>query len=197
MGVDFLAIFASFLLIFTYNLGAFSVDKFGLISITVGNFGLMLSNWIWYLAFTNYNIVVLSIFVSSLMGPLVSVSILAISNRWFPEHERAKATAAGSFVGLLGSGAGVVIGPMFETGPTIVDFTLQSCKSSEVSNATIAAYINATLYNDTLLCEGDNANAYSAFCCYTPADIPLYNLIMALITTAVFFISVVSVRSLP
>lgn len=184
-------------MLFSYFLGAFAVDRYGLTCVTVGNFGLMLSNWIRYVAFTNFGVVLFSVVVSAITGPLVSVTILAISNRWFPEHERAKATAAGSFVGLLGSAAGVAIGPMFKTGPQVVDFTMLSCKPSLVSNATVAAYYNASSYGVKLLCDGAYADAYTQFCCYTPANVELYNLIMALITSVVFVVSLLSVRNLP
>jgi hypothetical protein len=194
LGVDFITIFSSALLIGTYNIGAYAVDRFGLTSIIAGNFGLMIANWIWYLAFQNFAVVVLSIVVSSITGPMVTVSILAVSNRWFPEHERAKATAAGSLCGLLGAGAAVVIGPMFETGPNIVDLSLRSCQASLVSDATVEALANATSYGVSLACTTD---AYTAFCCYIPADIQQYNLVLAVIQTIVFLISLVSVRNLP
>lgn len=167
--------------------------------IKYGNFGLLISGWVWYLAFENFYLVVLSKIISTIFGPMTSVTLLTVSNRWFPEHQRSKATAAGSFIGLLGAAAAVLVGPQFETGTRIVDFNLKSCQIDKVSENTINNYYESLSNNLTLDCEltQNFTDAFEAFCCYTPANIPLYNLILAILLTFSFIFSVIVIKNEP
>lgn len=182
---------------FANPLGGHIVDKLGLVAIIIGNFGLMLGQWIRYLAFKNFYIVIVGQLIGAVSIPMVACSILAISNRWFPENERAKATATAAFVSLLGNGAGIVFGSAFKVGPPIVDLTLLSCKKDKVSAVIVDAYYNATSYGVNLPCQNQYADAFTQFCCYNPARIELVNLIIALLATFAFLFSVFAVKNLP
>jgi len=197
-GVDSFTLASNVVTIFSYLPASYAIDRWGLRCISVGAFLLCITSWAWYFSGTNTTLVVLSISFAALVGPLVSTSILAISNRWYPPHERVKATAIGGLIATIGAGAPFVVSPMFGTqADEVVDTALKSCKVKQVAAATITAFEAAKSAGEQLLCKGEHLDARDSFCCYLPADIPKLNLAMALASTVAFVFSAVFVRSLP
>lgn len=111
-----------------------------------------------------------------------------MSNKWFAEKERGRATAFITVCSLLGAGLSVV-GPSVigvETSADKIDLSLKSCKPSLT---TIVAGANVSFC-------ADFPDAVDEFCCAADADLPSYDLLLAILVTmsAMFTIAVVRDR---
>jgi len=194
-GVDMVTWITNFTLLFTYFFGAYGIDRWGLRCMNVSALAIAISGWMWYLAGNNLVIVLLSQVFSCIFGPFASSALLAISNRWFPERERARATGIGSLVNVLGAGAALIVSPMFRTAPNqVLDLTLKSCISSPAMEL---VYQQALSNGTAAECIGDLLYAKEEFCCYLPLDIPTLDFFMAIFPTLVFVFSLIAVRDLP
>jgi len=188
VGVDFMSVLDSLILLFSYFPASYVIDRYGMKMSMIGAFAIALSSWIWYASGHNYTGVLIGRSIASVLGPTVSSCVLATSNRWFPENERAIATAIISLFSLLGSGAALLsASPFYTTDYEIVDITLKSCDTSTLSATQLATVIAATSNGTNVVCDDAYADAKDAFCCYQPTDIPTYNLMMAIIPTFTFF----------
>ncbi|GBG28260.1 Hypothetical Protein FCC1311_044832 [Hondaea fermentalgiana] len=199
LGIDFLATFDAIVLICAYLFAAFSVSRWGLRMLKVGSFFLAFSAWMWYVADDSYFGVLGARTISSIFGPCVSSSLLMVSNVWFPESERAKATAITALLSLLGTGASLIVGPMLATSDfKVVDLSLRSCNVDQIQADLLNAYNAAQLAGEPLSCEIEEYEyAEEEFCCYLPVNLRLLDLIMSLFTTLVFLITLVSVKDHP
>lgn len=129
----------------------------------------------------------MAIALGSGFGPLMSTSLLATSNKWFAEKERGRATALVTITSLLGAGLSV-IGPTalgIELSADKIDVTLKSCKVTPSLLAT----------NETFCADFDEA--VDNFCCVPDANIPLYDLLLALFSTASAAFTIAAVRDRP
>lgn len=197
-GIDMFSIATSIVAIFAYIPSSYAIDRFGLVSTIAGSFLVAICTWVRYMAKKNITIAVLSVAAQALFGPLISTSLLAISNRWYPPRERVKATTVGSLLGALGSGLAFILPSQFRTYPhEVVDFTLKSCKSAKVAETTRVVYEARRASNQTLICTGKHLAARDHFCCYLPLDIDRLNLVVALVASCTFLFSAVAVRNLP
>lgn len=197
-GVDSFSLSANITLVLTSLLGAYAIDNIGLKSMIVGSFFLAVSQWIWYFAKTNTVLVILSNILAALFGPIVTASILAISNRWYPPHQRAKATAAASLISTIGGAAALVISPQFATEKhELVELELKSCDVLNLEPFIVDKYNSLSAQGQNLVCEDTYAVAKDSFCCYLPVDIPKLNLTMAIISTCAFIFTALTVRDLP
>ncbi|GBG31248.1 Major facilitator superfamily domain-containing protein 7-b [Hondaea fermentalgiana] len=198
LGVDFMSVLDSIILLVAYFPGAYAIDRWGLKVTLVGGFAIMASSWIWLASGTNFAGVLVGRSLASCVGTTVSASILAVSNRWFPERERALATALISLLSLLGSGAALVLADMFAlTDNEVVDTTLKSCDTS-IFSASQLSELAVAAANDTYVdCLDDYADAKDSFCCYQPTDIRAFNVMMAVVPTVFFILMLLSVRDLP
>jgi hypothetical protein len=197
-GIDSWTIVENAILLVSYLPCAYAIDRWGLKMMVVGTFFVMVSSWLWVAAGTSIVGVLLARTLGSLFGPLISASLLAVSNRWFAPHERAKATAVGSLVNVLGAGAALVLSPMFATSKEQeVELTLKSCASDAVSAGTAERYRDARANGTALPCTGDDQAAFDQFCCYLPVDVPLLNWVMVALPTLAFVFSALSVRNAP
>lgn len=190
-GIDAMVVFDNFLLLFFYPLGGYLTDRFGLRMQILGCTLQALSCWWWYFSFTNYWSVIASRVVANLGGVMISTGILAVSNRWFPEEERAIATAFGAIVAVLGGGAALIVGGLFQSGEELIDLGLRSCKASLTTRQIV---IDAAINGTDPLCTDE---AFEEFCCYTETAIEVYNLILAILTSLIAVYAVLSVRDLP
>jgi len=198
VGVDFMSVLDSLILLFSYFPASYVIDRYGMKMSMIGAFAIALSSWIWYASGHNYTGVLIGRSIASVLGPTVSSCVLATSNRWFPENERAIATAIISLFSLLGSGAALLsASPFYTTDYEIVDITLKSCDTSTLSATQLATVIAATSNGTNVVCDDAYADAKDAFCCYQPTDIPTYNLMMAIIPTFTFFLVCIFVRNSP
>lgn len=197
-GVDMFALASNVVALFSYIPASYAVDKWGLRCITLGSFFIALTAWAWYFSGTNTLLVLLSIVVAAIFGPLVSTSLLAVSNRWYAPHERAKATAVGGLVGNLGGALAFVVSPLFATqSKEVVALTLRSCRKSAVAAATLAQLESMKSAGEEAVCEGRFLALREQFCCYLPVNVGRLNLVMAIVSTVTFLFTLVSVRSLP
>ncbi len=197
-GIDSFSLASNIVAVFSHLPASYCIDRWGLRCVTIGSFLLSCCAWAWYVSGRSTTLVVLCQAVSSAVGPLVSVSLLAISNRWFPPKERVKATAVGGLIGMIGAALGFVISPMYRTQKhEVVDLTLRSCARDTVSKATIAAFEAAKAQGEQLLCIDNHLSAKEQFCCYLPVDIPRLNLMNAIVSTAAFVFTAICVRNLP
>ncbi len=197
-GIDSFSLISNIILVFSSVFGAYAIDKFGLKSMKIGSFMLAVASWCWYFSNTNILFVLLSKSLAALFGPIVTASILAISNRWYPPKERAKATAAGSLVSILGGALALVISPLYATQKhEVVELSLRSCKKEALSTLTKNAFSEAQEKSEQLLCTDKHSAARDSFCCYLPVDIPTLNLTMAIISTAAFVFTFIAVKDFP
>mmetsp|Transcript_10114 Transcript_10114/g.17804 ORF Transcript_10114/g.17804 Transcript_10114/m.17804 type:complete len:527 (+) Transcript_10114:114-1694(+) len=197
-GVDAIPISTSITLLFTYFLGAYLVDRFGLNMLTIGSGSVCFSNWMWYFADTSLLVVLISRVVGALLGGAVPASLMAVSNRWFGERERSTATAIGSLCALIGSGGALIVSPFFATqSDQVVDLTLKSCQRDLVPRFIVELYDAAQTNGTELLCIDAVRDAQDHFCCYLPVDIAALNLTMAVVPTLSFLFTLCVVRALP
>lgn len=193
---------ASFVLVFTYIPCAYVIDRKGIRFMKLGSLCITLQFWIWYLndagVFGTPSVipVLVAKVLTNIFNPLVSTSLLAVSNRWFPAKERAKATATVALVSTMGAVLVAVVGPSFETTVDVIDLSLKSCKPS---SATLAKF-NASLVNGTTpFCDtADNdAAEFRDFCCVADANVVLYALVIAVLSTLVTLFTFVVVKDAP
>ncbi|CAK8998281.1 Golgin subfamily A member 5 (Golgin-84), partial [Durusdinium trenchii] len=196
-GIDLIGTASAAALIPGYFLAMWALGRYGLVCIKVGAFAIALGNWLWYAAGTNFTLVVISVVVQSCFGTLMSTSILALSNTWFPEMERPLATAIITLVSLIGTGTGLVVTPMFNTGEDVVDPSLKSCEFGQLSSTLVTALAEAAVNNTEVLCVDDFEDAKEDFCCRLPLDIPSLNLFLAILTTLAFLFTLVAVKQAP
>lgn len=196
IGIDAWNIAESIVLLASYFFGGFAIDKWGLSVMILGSFALTMSSWLWFWAGEDTLLVLLARVFGAFFAPLVSASLLAISNRFFPHGERAKATALGSLINVIGVGTALLVAPQFATASAeVVDLNLKSCQNP--ADFVVEAFQAAEEQNTTLSCVGDFLVAKDEFCCYLPVDIELLNLSMALFQTFAFVFTLLTVRSLP
>ena len=197
-GIDTFSLASNIVAIFSHLPASYCIDRWGLRCITIGSFLLSCCAWAWYISGRSTTLVVLCQAFSSAVGPLVSVSLLAISNRWFPPKERVKATAVGGLIGMIGAALGFIISPMYRTQKhEVVDLALRSCARQTVSKATVDAFNAALAKGEQLLCIDKHLNAKEQFCCYLPVDIPRLNRMNAIVSTFAFIFTAICVRNLP
>lgn len=197
-GVDSFSLISNIMLVFTSLFGAYIIDRWGLKTMTLGSFVLALVSWLWYFSGTNQVLVILCKALAAIFGSILTASILAITNRWYPPRERAKATAFGSLVSVIGGAGALLIPPLFATQKDyVVELALRSCKVSELDLNIKNAFNNAKVLGEQLLCTGENASASDKFCCYLPVDIPKLNMAMAIVSTTAFVFTALCVKDLP
>lgn len=197
-GIDSFSLVSNIVLVFSSIFGAYAIDKFGLRSMTFGSFMLAVASWCWYFSGRTILFVLLSKALAAVFGPIVTASILAISNRWYPPKERAKATAIGSLVSILGGALALVIAPLYATQKEeVVELSLRSCKQADLGFEILTAFETAQEKEEQLLCVDRFAVARDSFCCYLPVDIPKLNITMAIISTVAFVFTAISVKSHP
>ena len=147
----------------------------------------MCVQWIWYFAGNDFNGAIIAILVGSSFGPLMSTSLLATSNKWFAEKERGRATALVTITSLLGAGLSV-LGPTLlgiELSEDKIDTSLKSCQVTPTLLAT----------NETFCSQF--AEAVDNFCCAPDANIPLYDLLLAVFSTLSALFTIAAVRDRP
>ena len=197
-GIDMFTLASNVVAIFTFLPASYCIDRFGLRCVKLGSLCLAISAWIWYAVGRSITGVILSVVFAAFAGPLVSTSLLAISNRWYPPHERAKATAFGTLVALIGAGLAFIVPRLFRTqNYEVIDINLQSCDVEKLTQVTLNAYNLAIANKTDLACTGVHLYAKKAFCCYLPLDIPRLNLMMAIISTVSFVLTAICVRDIP
>lgn len=202
LGVDSLSLIPAFVRVFSYIPCAYVIDRLGIRWVKLGSFGITLQAWIWYMndagffgAPTILTPVIIKIF-TNMVNPLVSSALLAVSNRWFPAPERAKATATVALVSILGSVAVVLIGPQFELSKDEINLDLKSCRPSE---ETILKY-NVFISNGTTpFCDTSDsaASEFGEFCCFAPADVVTYGLVLAILCTLLTMFTFIVIKDAP
>lgn len=188
VGMDFLLIFESFLLILFYPIGGMLVDKYGTQMMVYGIIGQAIANWWWFLSFENYASVILSKVLSNISGVVIGSSLLRIANNWFGEGERAFAVAVGALAGNFGGGAALVITPLFSTGDDVINVGLLSCRTEELEKFGMNLSALPRLCTDV---------AEEAFCCAADTNIDGLNFFMAVIASAVAVYAFIVVKDAP
>lgn len=197
-GIDSISIISNIVLVFTSILGAYAIDKWGLKSMIVGSFVLAVSAWFWYFSGQSFVLVLASQILAAVFGPIVTASILAISNRWYPPSERAKATAVASLIAILGAASALLVSPLFATAKNeIVELELKSCEVEKLGGVLLDKIRDAQNNNMSLACVDEFSVAKDRFCCYLPVDIERLNLMMGIISTVAFVFTAVCVKDRP
>ena len=202
VGVDSLSLIPAIMLVFFYVPCAYVIDRKGIRFMKLGSLVLAIQSWLWYLndagAFGPPSIIPILVIkvVCNAFIPLVSTSLLAVSNRWFPVAERAKATATVALISTMGSVAVTIVGPLFETSDDLIILDLKSCTPSAETLAKVAAF----QANNTLaVCDtSDNeASEFADFCCASDANVELYAIILAVLCTLSTVFTFVVVKDAP
>lgn len=186
IGVDFFNILNSGVSLVFYPFAGSLADNFGLRVMSWSAFGIFFSCWLYFIAGTNYPIVLLSLVIMNVSGVLNAVCLLKISNKWFSQKERTVAVAIGSFFAVFGSGFALLIGPAFKSGEDNVNLGLKSCEFSFRDS-----------FNGTLVGFSCSEEAIESFCCSGEVDFQAMNLFVGLLGTFVLVLSVASVKNKP
>lgn len=202
VGVDSLSLIPAIVLVLFYVPCAYVIDRKGIRYMKLGSFMLTVQSWLWYMndagVFGPPSIVpvlVVKVLTNAII-PLVSTSLLAVSNRWFPVKERAKATATVALISTMGSVAVTVVGPLFETSDDLINLGLKSCTPSA---ETIAKVNNFAANNTLAVCDtSDNeASEFADFCCVAEADVTSYAIVLAVLCTLSTIYTFIVVKDAP
>lgn len=188
VGIDFLIIFESFLLILFYPIGGMLVDKYGNQMMVYGAIGQAIGTWWWFLSFENYGSVIISKILSNMSGVVIASTLLRIANNWFGEGERAFAVAVGSLTGTFGGGAALVLTPLFIIGDNIINLNLISCRTEDLVEFGL---------NLSSLPKECNDIAEEAFCCSADTNIDGLNFFMAVFATIIAIFAFIVVKDAP
>lgn len=176
VGLDFLLIFDSFLLVIFFPIGGMLVDKYGTQMLIYGAIGQALATWWWFLSFQNFTSVIFSKVLANLSGVVISSCLLRISNNWFGESERAFAVAIGALSGTFGAGVALIITPLFSVGDDVINLSLISCRSDDLVSSGL---------NLSSLPRECNDIAEEAFCCAADTNIDGLNFFLAVFASIV------------
>lgn len=167
LGVDSMTVIEGILLVATYLFGSYSIDRWGLKMMIVGSFSIAASTWGWYLSGDNFAGVIVSRTFATALGTSVPAALMAVSNRWFPEGERATATATGALMSLVGAGAALILAPLYGTEPDqVVDLTLKSCLVEDLDIEVVVAFQESVINGTFLPCvDPIRDQSLTAFCC--------------------------------
>eukprot|EP00924_Labyrinthula_sp_SR-Ha-C_P000904 snap_masked-scaffold_7-processed-gene-7.6-mRNA-1 protein AED:1.00 eAED:1.00 QI:0/0/0/0/1/1/2/0/473 len=173
LGMDFLIIVSRVVNLFFYPVAGFLVDRYGLRMITIGALGQSIGSWVFYIAFSDFALVVFAKFIISLFGPLVYTSILRISTHWFGKRERVFATSLALFGSALGSSLALWLPTFYQSGTLYVESKLKSCKHD------ITFFEELLAEDDSLAC---NSSFDDAFCCiHSNTNVEGVNLLIAVL----------------
>lgn len=188
LGIDFLQILDSALVVVYYPIAGILVDNYGLRMMVIGAGVQALGCWWWYLSFHSFYSVVVSKFFSNLGSVCIASCLLRLANNWFAEDQRSLAVALGATLSTFGIAGILVIGPLFSTGPSEVNLDVRSCEEDKLVGFNVSLAIENHECPDV---------AADAFCCAAPTNIDGLNLFCAFWTTIHAIFTALVVKDTP